>query len=383
MLGRLPAAASDYRHAARRALPRMVFDYVDGGSYAEHSLARNVSDLEAVELRQRVLCDASRQTLSTSLFGIEMAMPLILAPVGLAGLLARRGEVLAARAAENAGVPFCLSTVSVCPFDEVASGLEAPPWFQLYMLKDRGRLRAMLEKAQEGGAPVLMFTVDLAMPGARYRDARSGFSSEPSLRQLVGRLAAGASHPRWSWNVFARGRPHSFGNLAGLTHSDDGFGALWSWIRANFDPSASWKDIEWVRSIWRGPIVLKGIMDPQDARDAIASGADGLVVSNHGGRQLDGVRSTIRALPRIAEAIDKQVPVLMDGGIRSGIDILKALALGADACMIGRLWAYALAAGGEAGVARMLEILRQELTVAMGLSGCVDVAAADQRLIDR
>ena len=240
----------------------------------------------------------------------------------------------------------------------------------------------MLEDAAERGAPALIFTVDLAVPGARYRDARSGFSAEPSLRQFVNRVLAGIAHPRWTWDAVIRGQPHDFGNLSGLEKSGDGFGALWSWIGANFDSSATWKDIEWVRSIWSGPILLKGILDPEDARQAIAAGADGIVVSNHGGRQLDGVRSSIRALPRVADTVGGQVPVLFDGGIRSGLDMLKALALGADACMIGRLWAYALAAGGERGVTHLLDILRRELAVGMALVGGKDVAQLDRTFID-
>lgn len=377
-----PVSANDYRDAARRSLPGMVFDFIDGGSYGEYTLARNVDDFKLIELRQRVMRDASVQQLETSLFGQRLSIPLLLAPVGLAGILARRGEVQAARAAQRAGIPFCLSAMSVCSQGEVMEGAGTPPWFQLYMLKDRGRLRAMLEDAAERGAPALIFTVDLAVPGARYRDARSGFSAEPSLRQFVNRVLAGIAHPRWTWDAVIRGQPHDFGNLSGLEKSGDGFGALWSWIGANFDSSATWKDIEWVRSIWSGPILLKGILDPEDARQAIAAGADGIVVSNHGGRQLDGVRSSIRALPRVADTVSGQVPVLFDGGIRSGLDMLKALALGADACMIGRLWAYALAAGGERGVTHLLDILRRELAVGMALVGGKDVAQLDRTFID-
>jgi L-lactate dehydrogenase (cytochrome) len=377
-----PASASDYRELARRALPRMIFDYVDGGANAEHTLARNVEDFRLLELRQRVLRDASETRLETSLFGQRLAMPLILAPIGLAGILARRGEVQAARAANGAGIPFCLSTVSVCSLDEVVRATTAPPWFQLYMLKDRGRMRALLERASEFNSPALMFTVDLAVPGARYRDVRSGFSADPSFLQLMQRLGGGIAHPRWSWDVLVRGQPHSFGNLAELDATGGRFGALWSWIRANFDPSATWKDIEWVRSIWPGPIILKGILDVEDAREAVAVGADGIVVSNHGGRQLDDVRSSIRALPRLADALHGDIRLLFDGGIRSGLDILKVLALGSDVCMIGRLWAYALAAQGERGVANLLAMLRQELLVAMALTGCSNTALADRTLLD-
>jgi L-lactate dehydrogenase (cytochrome) len=352
----------------------MVFDFIDGGSYAERTLERNVDDLKSLQLRQRVLRGASSADLTTELFGQRLSMPLLLAPIGMAGIFARRGEVQAARAAQKAGVPFCLSTVSVCSIEEVAESASSPPWFQLYMLRDRGWMKAMLERAATEGAPVLVFTVDLAVPGMRYRDVRSGFSGDPSFERFFRRLAGGALHPRWAWDVLVKGQPIGFGNLSGAQNSQPGLGAFWNWIRSNFDPSATWADIEWLRSQWRGPIILKGILDAGDAIQAVKAGADGIIVSNHGGRQLDSVSSSILALPRIVEAVDGRLPVLFDGGIRSGLDVLKALALGARACLIGRPWAYALAAGGEQGVAHMIEIIRQELTTALILSGCSDLA---------
>lgn len=369
---------ADFREAARRRLPRMLFDYIDGGAFDEHTLERNTADLRAVELRQRVLTDCRDVTLQTTLLGQTLSMPLVLAPVGLAGLYARRGEVQAARAAEQAGVPFCLSTVSVCSFEEVSAALKAPPWFQLYMIKDRGRMAELLARAQARGPRPLLFTVDLPVAGLRYRDVRSGFAAPPGPGRSLRRLLDGALHPAWTWDVYLNGRPHGFGNLE--TAERRGLSAFWSWIPANFDPSAAWADLEWVRAHWKGPVVIKGILDAEDAELALKAGADGIVVSNHGGRQLDGVSSSIAALPRIADRVGGRMSVLMDGGIRSGLDVLKALALGADACLIGRPWAYALGAQGEKGVARLLETLRRELTVAMTLAGCRDIAKADRGL---
>lgn len=377
--------ARDYRRLARRRLPRMVFDYIDGGAFDERTLGRNETDLAAVRLRQRVLNDCGDLTLSTRLFGQDLAMPVILAPVGMAGMYARRGEVQAARAAQGAGVPFCLSTVSVCPIEEVANAVSTPPWFQLYMIKDRGRLSDLLARAQALAAPPLVFTVDMAVPGLRYRDFRSGFAGEPSLSRSLQRMVDGAAHPGWAWDLFVHGRPHSFGNLKGVEARgpgrERGLAAYWTWIRDNFDPSATWKDMDWLRAHWKGPIILKGVLDAEDARRAEEAGADGLIVSNHGGRQLDSAPSSITALPAVVDAVGGRMTVLMDGGIRSGLDILKARALGADACLIGRAWAWALAAEGERGVARLLATLRQELTVAMALTGCRDIAKAGRDLI--
>jgi len=353
----------------------MVFDFIDGGSFAEQTLRRNVEDFGSLRLRQRVLCGGSAPELSIELLGQRLPMPLLLAPVGMAGLLARRGEIQAARAARKAGIPFCLSTVSVCSIEEVAHQAGTPPWFQLYMLRDRGWMKAMLDRAAAAGARTLVFTVDLAVPGIRYRDFRSGFAAEPSWERTIRRLVGGATHPGWVWDVLVRGRPLGFGNLSGTHNNQRSFAAFWSWIRSNFDPTATWADIEWLRASWSGPIVLKGILDSGDALQAVTCGADAVIVSNHGGRQLDDVVSSIRVLPRIVDAVDGRLPVLLDGEIRSGLDMLKALALGAKACLVGRPWAYALAAGGEGAVAHLIEILRQELTTALTLSGCTDLTS--------
>lgn len=378
-----PASAEDWRELARRRLPPVLFDYVDGGAYAELTLRRNAEDLAALALRQRVMRDVSRLKLETELFGERLAMPVILGPVGLAGMYARRGEVQAARAAKAAGVPFTLSTVGVCTADEVTAGAGGPPWFQLYMIRDRGYMRDLLQRAREAGCRTLVFTVDLPTPGTRYRDVRSGMFGRLTAAGRARQAWQGLTRPGWLWDVHLRGRPHTFGSIAPAVPDAQGVAAFWVWVKANFDPGVTWADIEWVRGLWDGPIVIKGVLDVEDARLARDAGADGLVVSNHGGRQLDGVRSGAAALPAIAEAVGAELTVLMDGGIRSGLDVLKALALGARAALLGRAWAFPLAAAGEAGVARMLGTMRDELATAMMLTGCVDVGAAGPHLLDR
>ena len=378
----IPAAVSDYRELARRRLPRLLFDYIDGGSYAEATLRRNVEDFEDLALRQRVLRDVSQISLATDLFGQSFSMPVMLAPVGMAGMYARRGEVQAARAARDAGVPFCLSTVGVCDLDEVTTGAGVPPWFQLYMIRDRGYMAELLARAKGLGCPVLVFTVDLPVPGARYRDMRTGlFGGAPSLTSGLKRAWDGITHPDWLVDVQLGGKPHVFGNLAAAIPEAKGMSEFWPWVTKNFDPSLTWQDLDWIRSHWDGPIVIKGILDPDDAREAVKVGADGIIVSNHGGRQLDGVLSGVRALPPIADAVGDNLTILMDGGVRSGLDVVKALALGAKACLVGRPWAWALGARGEAGVAHVLQILRQEMTMAMALTGCTDVRQAGRDLL--
>ncbi len=373
-----PACVADYRDAARKRLPKVLFDYIDGGAYAEATLAANSADLAALTLRQRVLRDVSRISTCTELFGQPLSMPLVLAPVGLAGMYARRGEVQAARAARDSGVPFCLSTMGVCPVEEVARTVV--PWFQLYMIRDRGFMAQLLGRVRAAGCPVLVMTVDLPVAGARYRDARSGLASANSSDQ-VRRAIDGIMHPDWLWDVQLRGGPHTLGNIAGASAGVKSLGEFWGWIAANFDPSVTWRDIDWVRERWDGPILLKGVLDAADARDARSAGVEGIVVSNHGGRQLDSVHSGIRALPSVVDAVGSDLTVMMDGGVRSGLDVLKALASGARACMIGRAWAYALGARGGAGVAHALDIIRKELLVAMTLTGCTEVQSADRSLL--
>jgi L-lactate dehydrogenase (cytochrome) len=379
----IPACISDYRELARRRLPRLLFDYIDGGAYAETTLRRNVEDFETIALRQRVLRDVSKISLQTELFGQPMSMPVALAPVGMAGMYARRGEVQAAKAARAAGVPFCLSTVSVCDLAEVVGGAGAAPWFQLYMIRDRGYMQSLLETARDLGCPVLVFTVDLPLMGARYRDVRTGLSGKPSRRNSAARVLDGLAHPAWLLDVQIGGKPHVFGNLVKALPDARGVSEFGPWVARNFDASITWKDLDWIRQHWSGPIVIKGVLDPDDAREAVRCGADGIVVSNHGGRQLDGVLSGVRALPPIADAVGDQLTILMDGGVRSGLDVVKALALGARGVLLGRAWAWALGARGQAGVAHVLEIVRQEMLMAMALTGCTDVRAAGRELLVR
>jgi len=355
------ANVSDYRALAKTRLPHFLFEYLDGGSYEEETLRRNVEDLRAVALRQRVLRDVSQIALGTSLFGHEWAMPVGLGPVGLAGLYARRGEVQAARAAAAANVPFALSTVGACSLREVAQSGQVP-WYQLYFVKDRGFVADMIDAAGAVGCGALILTVDLAVPGSRYRDARAAGGGLRRIMQLLGR-------PGWLWDVGVNGKPHSLGNLEPIVGKRAPLSDFQAWIHANFDPSVDWNDVAWVRERWKGPLIVKGILDPEDARSAADSGADAIVVSNHGGRQLDGVLSTARALPAIAEALGDRIPLLVDGGVRSGLDVVRMLALGADFVLLGRAWAYALAARGGVGVAHVLKLIEDEMRVAMALTG--------------
>ena len=377
----IAASISDFRELARRRLPHFLFEYIDGGSYAEATLARNVADLARLALRQRVLRDVSQIDLSTELFGQRLSMPVALAPIGLAGLSARRGEVQAARAAKAHGVPFCLSTVSACPIAEVAAGLGSPFWFQLYMIRDRAFMAELLATARETGCSTLVFTVDMPVPGTRYRDIRSGLAGAPGIADDVRRLAQALARPRWTWDVGLRGRPHVLGNVAPVLKGNTGLEDFFAWMRSNFDPRVTWKDLEWVRKGWHGPLIIKGIMDPDDALMAAKLGADGIVVSNHGGRQLDGVPSTVAVLPRIADAVGDRLTVLADGGVRSGLDVVRMLAAGANGVLLGRAWAFALAAGGQAAVEQMLTILAAEMRVAMALTGVNTIRDIDRTLI--
>ncbi|HEY9235140.1 MULTISPECIES: L-lactate dehydrogenase [Phenylobacterium] len=376
-----PASVNDYRELARRRLPKMFFEYIDGGSYAEVTLGRNVSDLEALALRQRVMRDMTSLDMSVEVFGQKMTMPLGLAPVGMAGMYGRRGEVQAAKAAAEAGVPFCLSTVGVCSIEEVAAA-GTPPWFQLYMLKDRGYMRELLARAKDAGCPVLVFTVDLPIPGARYRDVRSGFTGSSGVSGALNTAWQGISHPEWTWDVWLNGRPHTLGSVSGAIPQGRSVTDFLSWIARNFDRSVTWADLDFVRQVWDGPIVIKGVLDPEDARDAVKAGAQGVVVSNHGGRQLDGVRSSVSALPAVVDAVGGDLEVFLDGGVRSGLDVLKALSLGAKACFVGRAWAYALGAGGQPMISKMLGTMRAELATAMILTGCKVARDAEKSLLD-
>jgi len=369
------SSASDYREAARRKLPRFLFDYIDGGAYAEHTLRANSADLTGISLRQRILKNVETLSLETTLFDQPLSMPIILAPVGLTGMFARRGEVQAVKAAENKGIPLCLSTVSVCSIEEVSAQSQQSIWFQLYVLKDRGFMRNALERAKAAGVKNLVFTVDMPTPGARYRDAHSGMSGPFASSR---RMLQAMTKPDWAFNVGLMGRPHDLGNISKYLGKAVTLEDYMGWLANNFDPSISWSDLEWIREFWKGPMIIKGILDPQDARDAVSFGADGIVVSNHGGRQLDGVLSTTKALPPIMQAIGNDLTVLVDSGIRSGLDVVRMLALGAKGVLLGRSMAYALAADGQRGVENMLDIFAKEMRVAMTLTGVTSISQIDK-----
>ncbi|RON47696.1 FMN-dependent L-lactate dehydrogenase LldD [Pseudomonas frederiksbergensis] len=369
------SSASDYREAARRKLPRFLFDYIDGGAYAEHTLRANSADLTSISLRQRILKNVETLSLETTLFNQPLAMPIILAPVGLTGMFARRGEVQAVRAAENKGIPLCLSTVSVCSIEEVSAQSQQSIWFQLYVLKDRGFMKNALERAKAAGVKNLVFTVDMPTPGARYRDAHSGMSGPFASSR---RMLQAMTRPDWAFNVGLMGRPHDLGNISAYLGKAVTLEDYMGWLAKNFDPSISWADLQWIRDFWQGPMIIKGILDPQDARDAVSFGADGIVVSNHGGRQLDGVLSTTKALPAIMQAVGNDLTVLVDSGIRSGLDVVRMLALGAKGVLLGRSMAYALAADGQRGVENMLDIFAKEMRVAMTLTGVTSIGQIDE-----
>ena len=372
------SSPSDYREAARRRLPPFLFHYIDGGAYAEQTLRRNVEDWQAIALRQRVLQDMTSLSLETRLFDETLRLPVALAPVGLTGMYARRGEVQAARAAASRGVPFTLSTVSVCPIEEVAPAIDRPMWFQLYVLRDRGFMKNALERAKAAGVKTLVFTVDMPTPGARYRDAHSGMSGpNASLRRMIQAM----THPMWAFDVGLRGTPHDLGNVSAYLGKPTGLADYIGWLANNFDPSISWKDLQWIRDFWDGPMIIKGILDPHDARDAVSFGADGIVVSNHGGRQLDGVLSSARALPAIADAVQGDLKILADSGVRNGLDVVRAISLGADAVLLGRAFVYALAANGQAGVENLLDLFEKEMRVAMTLTGAKSVAGMTREML--
>jgi len=378
-MGLAPATALDYRELARRRLPRQLFDYVDGGAYEESTMRSNVADLERLLLRQVVMRDVSERDPAVDVLGQRLALPIVLAPVGLAGMLAPRAEVQAALAAQAAGVPFVESTVSICSVEEVAQATTAPPWFQLYVMRDRGYAEQLMARARTAGCRVLVLTVDLAVVGARRRDTRNAVLGEnlPARARLRRSLDL-LSHPRWVRSVAIGGKPLTFGNLEDAVPGARTPEAFRDWVDAQFDPSVTWEDIAWVRENWDGRLLVKGVLDPADARRAVEVGVDGVVVSNHGGRQLDSVPSTVRALPPIVDAIGGETEVLVDGGVRNGLDVFKMVALGASAVLVGRAWAWAVAARGEAGVRHVLDVLRADLDVAMALTGHRSLAEVDR-----
>jgi len=356
----------DLRQLARRRVPRAFFDYVDSGSYNEETLRANRSDLEAFKLRQRVLVDVSGRSTASTILGQKVSAPLVLAPIGLCGMQYGNGEILAAEAANEAGIPFTLSTMSICSIEDVAQATGRPFWFQLYVIKDRGFSKDILNRAASAKCSALVLTVDLQVLGQRHRDIKNGMTVPPEIR--LGNILDIATKPAWAISIL-RGKRKTFGNLAGHVKGMDDVTSLAQWIAQQFDPALSWKDVEWIKKVWPGKLILKGILDAEDARTAVKLGADAIVVSNHGGRQLDGAPSSISSLPAIADAVGSDVEVLFDGGIRTGADIMRALALGARACLIGRAYIYGLGAGGKPGVAKAIDILKKELDVAMALTG--------------
>jgi L-lactate dehydrogenase (cytochrome) len=362
-------SVGDFRELARRRVPRAIFDYADRGSYEEITIRRNRADLDALTLRQRVMVDASKQTLATTLAGQPSALPLMIAPTGLTGLFRGNGEIYGARAAAAAGIPFCLGTLSILSIEQVRESTEVPFWFQLYLMRDRGFNANLIARAKEAKCPVLVLTLDLQVMGVRRRDAKNGLSVPPRLT-LRNALDI-ATKPGWALGVLTA-KSRAFGNLKPLAGSAD-LKSLSAWVANQFDPSITWKDVAWVRERWPGKLVLKGVLDADDARLAVDQGADAVVVSNHGGRQLDGACSSIAALPEVVRAVQGRCEVLLDGGVMSGQDVLKALALGARGCLIGKAYLYALAAQGQAGVAKAIEIIGNELKVSLALTGAIDV----------
>lgn len=369
----------DLRQAARRRVPRAFFDYVEAGAYSGQTLRANSADLERITFRQRVLVDVSQRDTATKILGEKAALPIALAPIGIGGMQWADGEILACRAAHAAGVPYTLGTMAICSIEDVAEAVEKPFWFQLYVMKDRGFVRSLIERALAARCSALVLTVDLQVLGQRHADVRNGLSVPPALK--VRNLLDMASKPAWAWRMLNAKR-WTFGNLAGHVKGEQGVKELADWVSHQFDPTLNWNDVEWIRSIWPGKLIIKGILDADDARTASKVGATAIVVSNHGGRQLDGAPSTISKLPKIVEAVGSQTEVLFDGGVRSGQDVMRALALGARGCLVGRAYIYGLGAGGEAGVATAIEILRKELSVTMALTGTRSIDEVDERVLN-
>ncbi|HEV7357468.1 MAG TPA: alpha-hydroxy acid oxidase [Steroidobacteraceae bacterium] len=368
----------DFRRQAMRRIPRAIFDYADGGSYDERTIRRNAADLDAMAFRQRVMVDMSTISLATTLLGSPVSMPLGIGPTGLAGLFHADGEILGARAAAACGIPFCLSTMSICSIEDVREATKEPFWFQQYLMRDRGFNQELIDRAAAAHCSALMLTLDLQVIGERRRDPRNGLTIPPRL--TLRNAWDIATKPIWALNVLF-GKRRTFGNLVGRIGGSSGINTLAEWIATQFDPSATWRDVEWVRSRWPGKLILKGVLDAEDARLAIATGADAIVVSNHGGRQLDGAPSSISVLSEIVEAVGGRCEVMFDGGVRSGQDIAKALALGARGALIGKAFLYALSAAGEAGVAKAIEIMRNELRVTLALTGTAAIEAVGPHIL--
>lgn len=368
----------DLRQMHKRRVPKAFFDYCDRGSYSEATLRANRDDLEAIKFRQRILVDVSKRDTSTTILGEPAALPLILAPVGLTGMQHGDGEIYACRAAQAAGIPYTLSTMSICSIEDVAGNVEKPFWFQLYVMKDRGFIKALIERAIAAKCSALVLTVDLQVIGQRHQDIKNGMTVPPEWS--LSKLFDFATKPRWVAGVL-RGKRRTFGNLAGHIKGMENVTQLGQWTNSQFDTTLNWKDVDWIRSIWPGKLVIKGILDVEDAREAVKTGAQAMVVSNHGGRQLDGAPSSIEVLPEIVTAVGDEIEIMFDGGIRSGQDVVRALALGAKSCMIGRAYAHGLGAAGQAGVAKAIDIIRNEMLVTMGLCGVNTVAEIDHRIL--
>lgn len=377
-----PATTSDYRLLAQKRLPRFLFDYIDGGCNSEHTMKANNSDFEKIHLKQRVMKDVSSVSSETEILGKKIGMPLVLAPVGMAGMMSRRGETNGARAAHKHSIPFTLSTLGVCSVDEVNQSTPNACWFQLYMLKDRSAVESLLQKALDNGCDTLVFTVDLAVTGIRHRDTHSGMIGTNAAAMALNKAKQLISSPRWLWDVAIKGKPHNIGNLSHLVPDPTDLNTYKDWIDDQFDPSVTWDDIAWLRKIWPGKLIIKGIMEADDAKAAVDVGADGLVVSNHGGRQLDSVASSISKVPVIHQAVGEQLDILMDGGVRSGVDIVKAVALGAKAVMIGRPWVWAAAGAGQSGLEDLLGTYQREITTSLSLMGVNSIDQVNPDLIE-
>jgi len=368
----------DLRLEHKRRVPKAFFDYADRGSYTEDTLRANHDDLQQIKFRQRILVDVSKRDTSTTILGEPSTMPLVLAPVGLLGMQHGDGEIHACRAAQAAGIPFTQSTMSICSIEDIAAAVDKPFWFQLYVMKDRGFIKSLIERAIAAKCSALVLTVDLQVIGQRHQDIKNGMTVPPEWS--LSKLIDFASKPAWVSGVL-QGKRRTFGNLAGHLKVSDDITSLSTWINSQFDTSLNWNDIDWIRSIWPGKLILKGILDVEDAELAAKTGAQAIVVSNHGGRQLDGAPSSIEVLPEIVEAVGSQMEIMFDGGIRSGMDVMRALALGAKSCMIGRAYAYGLGAGGQAGVAKALDILQKELLTTMGLCGVNTIGEIDDKVL--
>ncbi len=369
----------DLRLLHKRRTPKVFFEFAEAGSYSEQTLRANRADLEQIKLRQRILVNIASRDLSTRILGQEAGLPLILAPIGSLGMQRGDGEILACRAAQAANIPFTLSTMSICSIEDVAASVEKPFWFQLYVMRDRGFAKSLIERAIAAKCSALVLTVDLQVIGQRHVDIKNGLTVPPRIFKPKN-VAGFMRRPAWVAGML-KAKRRTFGNFAGHLPGSGDPSSVASWVASQFDPTLSWKDVEWIRSIWPGPLVLKGILDEEDAREAAKTGAEALIVSNHGGRQLDGAPSSISVLPRVADAVGSEIEILFDGGIRTGADILRALALGAKSCMIGRAYVYGLGAGGEAGVAKAIGVLKSELSITMGLCGLTKIAGISRAVV--